>query len=483
MAFLGVLLVFTVVCISTQYPTYHSHSSGSSRSPWIKLNRAKSQENVKIIFAIKQTNVKWLEEKAKAVSSPDSPEYGNFMNFDEISQHVQGSMESVSAVINFLQSFKINNECIHFTLGQDFVVVNTSLGIAEDLFKAEFYHYKHVAKHDLRVLRSDVYTPPASLAGHIDYVLGVSINDLPKVPLKNCVQGQNTYKSENYSNLKLDPITPFHIQQMYNLSWYVANNTRSSQSVVSFLRQYYNSKDLKMFLARFNLTGGIIDHLGYNNMSNPGLEAELDMQYIFSTGQGVSTTFVSIPRASTDGFEDFLTWIVTEVNRTASPLVHSVSYSDIEAMVDPAYRNRTEIELMKFAVSGRTILIASGDSGVLCNVTSHTFTPYWPCTSAYVTSVGGTMPNVKTVWHGSGGGFSNFFPTPDYQRKHVENYLDSGNSPDKIYFNSSGRAYPDLSAFATSCHTNLEGEYIPVDGTSCATPIVAGELNYSSSIN
>lgn len=47
----------------------------------------------------------------------------------------------------------------------------------------------------------------------------------------------------------------------------------------------------------------------------------------------------------------------------------------------------------------------------------------------------------------SGGGFSNHFAIPEYQKAAVENYLD--NHPDnKDRYNSTGksRAFPDLSA-------------------------------------
>jgi len=55
-----------------------------------------------------------------------------------------------------------------------------------------------------------------------------------------------------------------------------------------------------------------------------------------------------------------LTWIVGQVNTTNSPWVHSVSYGDDESTVDPDYRQRIKVELMKFGVSGRSVLVASG---------------------------------------------------------------------------------------------------------------------------
>ena len=454
-------------------------NGGSLYNAWIRLDRAKSWEDVEVVFAIRQTSTQWLREKANTVSDPESPDYGNYMNFDEIAQYVHGHFDSVSAVVNMLSSAGVEREYIHFTLGQDFAIVHIPIGVAEDMFQAEFHYYKHTIKHKLQVIRSDEYAVPDSLVGHVDYVLGVSIHDLPKLPPKDCAPGRKTSAESNKEKHVMGPgnVTPLKIQEVYNLSWYTSSNSHTSQSVVSFHEQYYSSKDLEKFLRQFNLTAGKIDILGYNNMSDPGMEADLDMQYIFSTGQGVSTSFTSVSTSSKSILNDFLTWIVFEVNRTMSPLVHSLSYADIEAMVDPAYINRTEIELMKFALSGRTVLVASADSGVLCDyIKPHSFTPYWPSSSPYVTSVGGTISDVKTVWPGSGGGFSNVIPAPDYQKDTIKMYLNKFKSPNRVYFNPFGRGYPDLSAFAVGCMTINDGEFWPLDGTSCATPIVAGEL-------
>lgn len=450
--------------------------NGFPQNVWIRLDRAVSWEEVRVVFAIKQSNTGWLEKKAEAVSDPESPDYSNYMNFDEIAQHVHGDYDSVSAVVGMLKLVGVEKERIHFTLGQDFAVVHLPVATAEEVFQTEFYYYQHAIDHKRQVVRSEEYTLPFCLSGHVDYVLGVSIHDLPRSSLRAWVPLRSKGSDEDTS-IDAKVVTPQRIQESYNISWYVASNPHTSQSVISFRGQYYSPKDLEIFLKQFHLTGGKIDTLGFNNASDPSFEADLDIQYIFSGGQGVSTSFVSIPASLNTPFEDFLSWVLNEINSTTSSLVHSLSYADIEDLVDPAYRVRTEFELKKFAVSGRTVLIASADSGVLCNKSTHSFTPYWPSSSPYVTSVGGTMPDIKTVWMGSGGGFSNVNPAPKYQNEAVRKYLNKNILPDQTYFNTAGRGYPDLSAFAVGCRTINDGKAWDIDGTSCATPIVAGEFH------
>merc|ERR1719446_317855 len=81
------------------------------------------------------------------------------------------------------------------------------------------------------------------------------------------------------------------------------------------------------------------------------------------------------------------------------------------------------------------------------------FHPDFPADSPYITSVGGT--NFKgsgigeeTAWLGSGGGFSNYFDIPDFQKEAVAAYKASpdANLPPQMLWNNSGRGYPDVAA-------------------------------------
>lgn len=92
----------------------------------------------------------------------------------------------------------------------------------------------------------------------------------------------------------------------------------------------------------------------------------------------------------------------------------------------------------------------------------------------YVTAMGGTRefsPEVAAYDTGtsfaSGGGFSNYFPRPSYQDSVVSAYVTSlGNQYQGLY-NTSGRAYPDISAQATKFVIVWNGTLLMVDGTRC----------------
>lgn len=141
------------------------------------------------------------------------------------------------------------------------------------------------------------------------------------------------------------------------------------------------------------------------------------------------------------------------------------------------FSTRVNTEFAKFASTGRTLLFASGDSGVGCKSCKR-FVPAFPAGSPWVTAVGGTElmgQGEVAADFGSGGGFSDYFPQPAYQSQAVATYLATAKKlPAESFFNKSGRAYPDVSALGVSYEVVISGSTFPVDGTSCAAPTFGG---------
>jgi tripeptidyl-peptidase-1 len=77
----------------------------------------------------------------------------------------------------------------------------------------------------------------------------------------------------------------------------------------------------------------------------------------------------------------------------------------------------------------------------------------------------------------SGGGFSNYFPAPSYQKSTVSAYVKSlGNQYQGLY-NPNGRGYPDVSAQGAHFKIAWAGaatNFTTVSGTSASTPLFAG---------
>jgi len=121
------------------------------------------------------------------------------------------------------------------------------------------------------------------------------------------------------------------------------------------------------------------------------------------------------------------------------------------------------------------------------------FTPDYPTSSPYVTSVGATqfvssgsgMSEIgASITSGAiittGGGFSNFQAMPSFQKAAVSSYLSKAKLPPSFSFNTSNRAYPDVSfnghnfmIFYSNNSNNQDKcpcASLQVDGTSCSSP-------------
>ena len=84
------------------------------------------------------------------------------------------------------------------------------------------------------------------------------------------------------------------------------------------------------------------------------------------------------------------------------------------------------------------------------------FTPQFPASCPYITTVGGTQGyDPEVAWVGSGGGFSNYFRRAWYQDRAARTYLDRAMTPDRRkeygqYANYRGRGFPDIAAHSAS---------------------------------
>lgn len=182
--------------------------------------------------------------------------------------------------------------------------------------------------------------------------------------------------------------------------------------------------------------------------------------------------------------------------------VISISYGGGEEDLPAYYLERQCSEIMKLGLQGVTVVISSGDYGVggysgCPGAEGQIFYPQMDASCPYVLAVGSTefddydtpscrLNEVATTSFASGGGFSNVFPTADYQVGAVQAYLSNVTLGFTGYsnftnfsditsgvFNLNGRAYPDVSAIGDRFVTAYDEELYLVGGTSLAAPVWA----------
>ena len=69
---------------------------------WKRVSDAEKDQQIRLIFALKLVNIRWLDQMFWAVSDPKSADYGNYMNFNEIAAKVRarpGAVERVTALL------------------------------------------------------------------------------------------------------------------------------------------------------------------------------------------------------------------------------------------------------------------------------------------------------------------------------------------------------------------------------------------------
>ena len=242
----------------------------------VDQNKPIGDHQIEVILAIRQTNKDWLEKKLWLVSDPFSKEYGNYMNFDEIAKHVHGKEESVTAVENALRRSGVDLSTLRYTIGKDFAIVKIPVRIAEELFSAEFYQFTDGA---VTIVKSTEYTIPASIEDHVDFVSGIS-----EFPLPNKIKTRKAASPQASPQANIT-VNPKYIDSEYNISDYTANNTNNSQAVAGFIKQYFSPKDLEDFQRANNIpVNPIVKIVGRNDGLDPGVEANMDVQYLCSIG-------------------------------------------------------------------------------------------------------------------------------------------------------------------------------------------------------
>jgi tripeptidyl-peptidase-1 len=228
-----------------------------------------------------------------------------------------------------------------------------------------------------------------------------------------------------------------------------------------------------------------------------------------------------------------------ECGTVIPPKVLSISYGDPESEFPPEYLRRQCLEFLKLGLMGVTVTVGSGDDGSqsgshdacidpatgVSNASTGIFSPLWPASCPWVTSVGGTQRitqpsslstrsviaqeadlskanafvakfsstintnnnTVETALNttlgsriiNSGGGFSNVFSTPYYQDKAVAEYRVNEKENLELVnhvHNQHGRGFPDVSALAAAYLTAVDGQIKTVYGTSASAPVFASVI-------
>ncbi|KAJ7249548.1 peptidase S8/S53 domain-containing protein [Mycena haematopus] len=462
-------------------------------------------------IGLKQNRLDELVSALYEVSDPTHEKYGQHLSKEEVDALVAPHPDSVEAVESWLQDHGINPADAQFrSAGGEWIVIHVSVAQAERMLNTKYGVYYHPASGS-SVVRTMGYSLPTELHSHIDVITPTTyFGTLHSMRSTSFIQPQaaslvdtaDSFASE-ISPLAVpascgSTVTPACVRAMYNTTNYVpAATTTNKLGVAGYLGEFANDKDLQTFFKdlRPDAVGGTFTHVqvngGLNTQSDPGVEANLDIQYTeavsfptpniyYSTGG--SPPFLADSFTPTNTNEPYLDWLNFILNASTIPQTFTTSYGDDEQSVPEDYATSVCNLFMQLGARGSSIMFSSGDEGVGggdCETNDGTnkvvFQPAFPASCPFVTTVGGTTQvNPTVAVDFSGGGFSRYFAQPSYQSASVTPFLTALGTKFAGLFNATGRAYPDVSAAAEGFQVVISGRINSVAGTSCSSPTFAG---------
>lgn len=431
-----------------------------------------------------------LERTLFAVSDPKSAQYGQHRTHAQIKEILAVPDAQVARVVNFFKY--AGASAVEVNPAADMLTVAISVVNAEVALSTTLQTFSHNVKQGLRIVRaSSKYSLPATIAK--DCLMVGELHQFPNprtlkrggIPSMSMViesVAPEAWKNSCDASGCANKVTPAVLAERYNVPKSDPVNG-NSMAVSEFQGQYYKTEDSKKFADSCHVTVDVATQIG-ENKDTAGVEAELDIQYIKGVAGEVPLTVVYNAEYS------LLNWANQISGLDNSPYVHSVSYGNDEAQqTSKEFMESANTAFMKAGTMGLSILFAAGDQGVCgregCGIFKTKFHPDFPAGSPYITAVGGTDFVTKSVvgeekaWSDGGGGFSDTFDIPDYQKTQVAAYLANPDAdlPNSEWYNQKGRAYPDVAALAGQVNPYCvcaNGLFEGVAGTSAACPVVAG---------
>lgn len=461
---------------------------------WAFHSLAADNETLSLRIALHRPHSDYLRI-AEDVSNPASPNYGKYLNAAELQAVLPDTSAAGSTVSDWLRA-----EGIHeISRKGEWINFSTTVGQAREVFNASFARYSYNDRSP--VLRTQSYSIPSTLNASIDFLfpatqfLGISRYQHPSLQTRQ-------HNLPTPPDCKVDTC-PSNLKTKYNINHFPPDNSSGSTiAIAGFLEEYPSRADLRSFLQEYGLTNTTYDYtttlinggLAPDTPATVGVEAMLDLEYSLAFTGPLPLIYIStggrppelhqpgnttVPAAQSQN-EPYLEFLEHLVALDAPPHVLSISYSDDEQTVPPAYARRACDLFARLAARGVSVVDASGDGGALGTGSTDCvdaagaarFIPTFPATCPWVTSVGATA-----AWGGpatySAGGFSDVFARPAWQAGAVGAYVDALNGSHAPYYNAAGRAFPDVALIGNAYVVTVGGYSFQAKGTSASTPVFA----------
>jgi kumamolisin len=321
---------------------------------------------------------------------------------------------------------------------------------------------------------------PESLSGVVIGVLGLDNRPAAKPHSRRLVDSAGVQAHATGS-----VFTPVQVARAYNFP----NTLDGSGETVAIIELGggYRTGDLKTYFKKMGIPEPKITSVsvdgGHNhadgNPGGPDGEVMLDIEVAGAVSPGAKYVVYFAPNTDA-GFLDAITTAVHD--KVRNPSVISISWGGPEASWTQQSLQAYDEAFQAAAALGVTVFAASGDNGSTDGMTDGKQHVDFPASDPFVVGCGGTNLQIQNgkpvqkVWNNgtnggaTGGGISDVFPLPDYQKKNA-------NIKKSVNDNGVRRGVPDISGDAdpqTGYEVLVDGQSTVYGGTSAVAPLFAG---------
>ncbi|KAH8997714.1 subtilisin-like protein [Lactarius hatsudake] len=502
------------------------HSWNAVPNNWVSLGRPPSGTTIDLYIALKPHRENALIDALYEVSEPGHSRYRAHLTKEQVADLVAPRPETLELVNSWLEHHGISSSSVSMTHGGNTLKLKgVSVTEANTLLGASYQVYRHVENGET-IVRTVGYSLPRALHWHVLTVVPTTSFVSPRaqwqtprnrsseetVGLEKSASGEPATMLS--SRAKVNYVAPSFLRWLYGTATYAPIAMGENVlGVAGFLGDYPSPADLLAFMRKYRdvddaayevveINGG-----GYDQ-THPHEEANSDIQYAEAMAYPTPHIFYSTGKGPYDWY---VSWLEYVLDQRDTPRTISISYGYEERYIPREYAFYVCDMFAKLGALGVSVLFSSGNNGVGKGTCMNKdgavrFIPNFPgtCTcddfsrierktrvqvqgssphrhallGPYVTVVGGTTdyePEVAAVL--SGGGFSDHFERPPYQRQAVPTFLEDLGSRYRGLYNDSGRGVPDIAAQAVNFQFFFNGQEKMASGTSIATPVVAGIIS------
>lgn len=315
------------------------------------------------------------------IADPSSKNYGEYLSKEDIKGLFNCSDTSKNEILAVLERYGIQDDVreenqldderkVGYRFDHDYVHVRMNASTVEDMFNVNLKWYVHV-RTDIAVIRpSHEIRLPGAWKQHVRIV-----NGMEQFPTE--VQMDMFYKRKMEYNERSMGMTPAFIRKLYHVPENMsATHSRNQILFSSFLNEVYSDEDTMEYIKMNNIPvmrGPIADDTCKSSESTgeAALDTQLGIGVSWNNNSAVMCMFGlrDIKSEMNDANQEPFLKFMQSINALDQPpSVVSISYSDDECAIPPAYATSINLEFIKAGLRGITIVVASGDNGVMGSV-------------------------------------------------------------------------------------------------------------------